>query len=87
MGEAAGSTAIALKGWLAWLDYLGNSCNGPAGTHPGNQNVHSPLCVSPNLFSSGFTVDLRVCGVLKLIRHVSPFLGSEESPLPYRWHP
>ena len=44
------------------------ACDSATSTHTSNEDVHFAIAVRPDLWSSGFIVDLRVVGVLKLLQ-------------------
>jgi hypothetical protein len=74
-GDSAGSTAMALNSRFLSLINPGNPCNRASGSYSGNEDIHFPIRVLPNLLRSSTPVHLRVGLVHKL-------LGNESSGCP-----
>jgi len=66
-GEAAGSTAIALKLDLSGFYVLCYPSYCSACTDTGYQDVYFSVCIIPDFWPSGFFVNLGVCQVLELL--------------------
>ena len=67
-GESSGSTATILQAGLARLQHLADAGDGAAGADAGDEHVDFAVRVVPDLLGRRAAVDLRVGGVVELLR-------------------
>ncbi len=74
----SGSTAMILTLRLARLQHLTDAGQRAAGADAGDEDVNGALRVVPDFLRGGAAVDLRIGGVLELLRHDRPGRGGDK---------